>query len=109
MRKLFAAAGVPYQSPHKFRHGHAVYALQQARDMADYKAISMNLMHSDIRVTDSIYAPLANNEVGNRIAGLAKAKPAAPAFDGDLPAVLSGLSDAELSQMLMVAARRLGK
>ena len=45
--------------------------------MADYKAVSMNLMHEDIRVTDSIYAPLASNEVQHRIAGLTGA-PAMP-------------------------------
>jgi hypothetical protein len=30
----------------------------------------MNLMHGDIRVTDGIYAPLAGDEVKQRIAGL---------------------------------------
>jgi len=38
--------------------------------MADYKAVSMNLMHEDIRVTDGIYAPLAGHEVLDRIASL---------------------------------------
>ncbi len=70
LRKLFAKAGLPYHSPHKFRHGHAVFALQRAKTMADYKAVSMNLMHCDIRVTDGIYAPLARDEVKNRIADL---------------------------------------
>ena len=70
LRLLFAAARLPYQSPHKFRHGHAVFALQHARTMADYKAVSMNLMHADIRITDGIYAPLASDEVRLRIAGL---------------------------------------
>ncbi|MFQ5922649.1 MAG: tyrosine-type recombinase/integrase [Anaerolineales bacterium] len=63
MRKLFAIAGLPYKSPHKFRHGYAVFALQHAQTMADYKAVSMNLMHADIRVTDGIYAALAGQEV----------------------------------------------
>ena len=70
MRHLFEIAGLPTHSPHKFRHGHAVYALQHAKTMADYKAVSMNLMHEDIRVTDGIYAPLASNEVQERIAAL---------------------------------------
>ena len=70
LRKLFSLAGLPYRSPHKFRHGHAVFALQHAKTMADYKAVSMNLMHNDIRVTDSIYAPLARDEVKDRIADL---------------------------------------
>ena len=78
MRHLFEMAGLPAQSPHKFRHGHAVYALQHAKTMADYKAVSMNLMHEDIRVTDGIYAPLAGNEVQQRIAGLTSRSSAAP-------------------------------
>jgi len=31
MRKLLAVASLPYKSPHKFRHGHAVYGLQHAQ------------------------------------------------------------------------------
>ena len=66
LRALFALAGLPPLSPHKFRRGHAVWALQHARTMADYKAISQNLMHGDIRVTDGIYAPLLGSENGLR-------------------------------------------
>lgn len=70
LRLLAARAGLPYLSPHKYRHGHAVYALQGAKDMADYKAVSQNLMHADISVTDGIYAPLLGSEVRQRIASL---------------------------------------
>ena len=107
IRKLFAATDLSYKSPHKFRHGHAVYALQHAQTMADYKAVSMNLMHEDIRVTDSIYAPLAGNEVQQRIARLADCTSARPPVDGDLAAFIRSLSDAELSQALVVIAERL--
>ncbi len=109
MRKLFAAAGLPYKSPHKFRHGHAVYALQHARTMADYKAISMNLMHADIRVTDGIYAPLVSEEVKQRIAGLTGQPTAHLSVDGDLAAFINSLSDAQLSQALIIAAGRLAQ
>jgi integrase len=70
LRILFAAAGLPYKSAHKFRHGHAVFGLQHATTMAAYKAVSMNLMHADIKTTDSIYARLLNDEVGQQIAAL---------------------------------------
>jgi integrase len=70
LRKLFTAVGLPYKSAHKFRHGHAVYGPQHAQSMADYKAISMNLMHHDIEITDSLYAPILSDEVKERIAGL---------------------------------------
>jgi len=109
MRKLFAATGLPYKSPHKFRHGHAVYALQHAQTMADYKAVSMNLMHEDIRVTDSIYAPLAGNEVQQRIARLADCTSTQSQVDGDLAAFIRSLSDVELSQALVVIAERLAQ
>ncbi len=67
---LYQAAGLPYKSPHKFRHGHAVYGLQHAQTMADYKTISMNLMHEDIQITDEIYAPILSNEIKDRIGRL---------------------------------------
>jgi integrase len=109
MRRLFAAAGLPYKSPHKFRHGHAVYALQRARTMADYKAASMNLMHGDIRVTDSIYAPLGSGDVQRRIAGLTGPSHA----DVRTPAIPANsfekLTDAQLSQIMAVAAKRLAR
>jgi len=109
MRKLFDQAGLPYKSPHKFRHGHAVYALQHAKTMADYKAVSMNLMHEDIRVTDGIYAPLASDEVRQRVAQLTGV-PAMPlVVDGNLAELVRGLSDAQLSQALVVVAERLAK
>jgi site-specific recombinase XerD len=107
MRKLCNVAGVPYKSPHKFRHGHAVYALQHAKTMADYKAVSMNLMHSDIRVTDRVYAPLTGNEVQQRITRLTDHTVPQPPADGDLATFIRGLSDAQLSQALVVVAERL--
>ena len=49
------------------RDGFAVYALQHYQTMADYKAVSTNLMHNDIRITDSTYARLAGDEVQRMI------------------------------------------
>ena len=109
IRKLFKLAGLAYKSPHKFRHGHAVYSLQHAKTMADYKAVSMNLMHEDIRVTDSIYAPLASHEVQQRIAGLtASARPIAAA-DNDMAAFVRTLSPEQLSETLMAIAQQLAR
>lgn len=62
--------GIEYFSPHKFRHGHAVHALESALTVADLKAISINLMHSDLKITDGIYAILSNDSVKQRIAAL---------------------------------------
>ena len=107
IRGLFEAVGLSYKSPQKFRHGHAVYALQQARTMTDYKAVSMSLMHSDIRVTDSIYAPLASNEVKQRIDGLTEGGAEKGTAENSLARFVDSLSDAELSQTLMTVADRL--
>jgi integrase len=105
LRKLFDLAGLPYKSAHKFRHGHAVYGLLKAQTMADYKAVSMNLMHHDIKITDSIYAPILSEEVKERIAGLTISPSLLPEteFDG----LLSQLSNADLSKVLRIVASRL--
>ncbi|MGB7537773.1 MAG: hypothetical protein WBM17_04470, partial [Anaerolineales bacterium] len=104
MRILFPLAGIPYKSPHKFRHGHAVYALQHAKTMADYKAISQNLMHNDIRLTDSIYAPLLGDEIRSRIRSLTGDSPSSEKVDGDLAALLGKLSKKDRRQALVMLA-----
>jgi integrase len=100
LRHLCRMARVPFQSAHKFRHGHAVWALQQAETMADYKAISQNLMHANISITDGIYAMLRSTDVRQRITHL---RPPSPSIGGSkeesglsgsqLVAVLRGLAD----------------
>lgn len=72
LKEWLARVDLPYHSPHKLRHGHAVYALKQARDMADHKAVSQNLMHSNISVTDGIYGILSADDTRKRIANLGK-------------------------------------
>ncbi len=107
IRRLFRLAELDEQSPHKFRHGHAVYALQHAKTMADYKAVSMNLMHEDIRVTDGIYAPLLGDEVRQRIANLTTTTESMP--NSDLTTFVTGLSKSQLSEALMAIAREMTK
>lgn len=105
LRRLFDLAGLPYKSAHKFRHGHAVYGLQHAQTMADYKAVSMNLMHEDIKITDEIYAPILSNEVKDRISRL-NTQPSSQS-DPQLANMFSHLSNAELAQLMRLAAQRL--
>jgi integrase len=109
LRIVFRLAQLPYKSPHKFRHGHAVYALQHAKTMADYKAVSMNLMHTDIRVTDGIYAPLAGNEVQQRIAGLTNSVVTLSADTTDVNALVQGLSKGQLPAALIAIAQQLAR
>jgi hypothetical protein len=38
--------------------------------MADFKAISMNLMHANMSITDGIYAVLSEQDISERITSL---------------------------------------
>ena len=107
MRLLFAKANLPYKSPHKFRHGHAVYVLQCARDMADYKAISQNLIHHDIRITDETYAPLLGDEVRERILKLSSAPAGGLPEDSELAAILCQRTKKQLGEALVYIAKLL--
>ena len=107
VRKFFILAGLPYKSPHKFRHGHAVYGLLRARDMADYKAVSMNLMHATVDVTDGIYAPPSRDEVHRRIAQMSERALTSLLADTNSAALSRNVSNAYLVSALGVAAERL--
>lgn len=62
--------GLPYYSPHKFRHGHIHYGLTHSQNISDYKAVSMNAMHSSMKITDQFYSILQDDEIKNRISAL---------------------------------------
>ncbi len=99
------AAGLAYRSAHKFRHGNAVFGLQHARTMADYKAVSSNLMHEDITVTDAIYAALKDSEVKERIRALTSRDNA----EDEIDRFITSLSEGELPHVLESIARRMAK
>lgn len=106
LRLLFSLAGVPYKSPHKFRHGHAVFGLMHANAMADYKAVSMNLMHDSIEITDSTYAPMLSSDVQERISNLTTKSANMP--DGDeLEAYLGKLGKQDLRRAMVFLAEKL--
>jgi site-specific recombinase XerC len=62
--------GLPFHSPHKFRHGNAVYVLKLAKDIAALKAVSQNLMHSNLSITDGVYGILSDTDIQKQIASL---------------------------------------
>ncbi len=66
------SVGLCYHSPHKFRHGHIHYGSAHAKTIEDFKAVSMNAMHSSMKITDEFYSNLNDSEVQNRISGLNK-------------------------------------
>lgn len=78
------SAGLPYHSPHKFRHGHIHFGLRHSTNIEDYKAVSLNVMHSSMKITDEFYSNLNEDEVRERIGGLGdqKSKSAGVELDG---------------------------
>ncbi|MBN1182212.1 MAG: tyrosine-type recombinase/integrase [Bacteroidales bacterium] len=70
LKEWMVKVGLPYHSPHKFRHGHAVYFMQRAKDLGDFKAISQNMMHSNLSITDGIYGMFSGEDIKKRITGL---------------------------------------
>ncbi|MFN8414251.1 MAG: hypothetical protein U0Z26_17855 [Anaerolineales bacterium] len=68
--------GLPYHSPHKFRHGHIHYGLTRSNNIADFKAVSMNALHANMEITDQFYSILQDDEVKKRIASLGDTTPA---------------------------------
>lgn len=55
-----------HHSPHKFRHGHAVYALKMAKYVSTLKAVSQNLMHADLSITDGVTVFCLKPTLGSR-------------------------------------------
>ena len=70
IKKMCEAAGVPYKHPHCLRHGHAVYGVKHARTVEELKAVSQNLMHSSVSITDGLYGNLTSDDVNNVITRL---------------------------------------
>lgn len=65
LRHLCERAGVPYKSAHKMRHGFGVYGVKKAKDMAQLKAISQNMMHANMGITDGLYGKLAEDDLAD--------------------------------------------
>jgi len=59
--------GLPYHSPHKFRHGHVHFGQAHSKTQEDYKAISQNVMHSTTGITDQFYSNVDDDMKKNLI------------------------------------------
>lgn len=70
VRLLCETLGMKYLSPHKLRHGHVVYAVGRAENMRQLKAISLNVMHSSVTITDQVYNRLVGEDIREVISGL---------------------------------------
>jgi hypothetical protein len=49
-----------------------LHSMAQARSIAGYKAINMNVMYSSMEITDEFYSNLIDGEIQNRIGSLGK-------------------------------------
>ena len=66
MKIICKAIEIEWKSPHKIRHGHGVYGVKHAKTMADYRALSQNMMHESTNTTDK-YTAFLEDEVGGII------------------------------------------
>lgn len=83
IKEWLESRGLPYHSPHKFRHGHVHYGQERSKTFADYKAVSQNVMHSSTKITEQTYSNLNDGEVQKRIARLASKDEPAQASELD--------------------------
>lgn len=80
---LCEQANIPFRSVHKLRHGHAMFGIKNAQNIQELKAVSQNLMHSSISITDGIYGNLSGDELNSAIANLGSYK-AVPGLSPEL-------------------------
>lgn len=72
LKYLCDRADVAYKSAHKIRHGFGVYGVKNAKDMGQMKAISQNLMHANMGITDGIYGKLAEEDLADILSDFGK-------------------------------------
>ena len=75
--------------------------------MAQYKAISQNLMHEDIKVTDEIYAWFNSEEIKEQIMSLSFNHIHNSSPDDELISHLKSLSKGGLQEAISISARLL--
>ena len=63
---------MPYHLPPKSRHEHIHYGAARSKTIEDFKAVSRNVMHSSMKITDRFYSVLDDEAVTNRIASLGR-------------------------------------
>ena len=103
--QLYALVGLPYKHPHLFRHGHAVYGLKHCRTLMEYQAVSRNLMHSNVQITDAVYAGLESKERARLIAGLSNNAECQPG--GDLTTLLNQISPGDYTRAIYMLSQRM--
>ena len=67
--------------------------LNIAKDVGDLKAVSMNLMHSNLSITDGVYGVLSTADIGKRIAGLGGQLVRGDVSQGDIASQIIALAE----------------
>lgn len=67
LKEWLKKVGLPYHSPHKFRHGHVHYGQAHSKTQEDFKAVSQNVMHSTTGITDQFYSNMDDDDKKSRI------------------------------------------
>jgi site-specific recombinase XerD len=99
---LTQMASLPHKSAHKYRHGYAIYGLEHCQTMAQYHALSRNLMHANIAITDGTYVHLEELERGKLLGQISSNPIRQP--DGELQAYLARLDKENLHRAITIAA-----
>jgi hypothetical protein len=79
--------------------GHTVYTLDRARTIGELEAVSQNLMHAGLTVTNGVYVVLTGDDVRHTIASLGRLSPLEAGGDQD-PSV--AMPETLLSQLKRV-------
>ena len=94
-----------YKSPHQYRHGYALYGLERCKTMAEYHALSRNMMHDNISITDQIYVHVDELERGQILSRLHQNSMGE--FDNEFSAFVAKFGKEDLLSGIQILARRL--
>jgi integrase len=97
--------GLSHRSPHQYRHGYALYGLERCKTMAEYHALSRNMMHSNIAITDQIYVHVDEKERGQILSRLHHN--AVGEFDNEFSMFIQKFGKEDLTNGITLLAQRL--
>ena len=92
LAKLCEMAGVEYKSAHAFRYGHIKYGMNHAKNMQEFKAVSLNVMHGSMDITDKIYSRMNIDTVNEMITNMG--------YEPQAPVTQNNNNDIPVSELL---------
>jgi len=105
LRLLSQLLEMPYKSPHQYRHGYALYGLERCKTMAEYHALSRNMMHDNISITDQIYVHVDELERGQILSRIHQNS--VGEFDSEFSAFVEQFGKEDLLAGIQILARKL--